>query len=271
MALKRERQVTQLVIPVKAGMTGILLCLSAIPIAYADDTDIPTVTPYRPTVSNPASLPHAGWIEGEFGGLATHGEDGSRSGSVPWLVKVALADDYGILVGGNAYVTSTPVGERTTRGIGDLSLEWKQAFPLSEHAAFGIEVGEIVPTARHDLGVGKPASIVNGIYSVDFGATHLDVNLGGTRYTTRVPGVSRWQSTWASAASWSLTPVWGAALELSGSHQRGLPVQSQLLGAINYNESAHLVLDAGFAYGLARAAHDKSIFAGATVLLGRIR
>jgi hypothetical protein len=50
-----------------------------------------------------------------------------------------------------------------------------------------------------------------------------------------------------------------------------LPTQSQVLAALNYNWSAHLVLDAGFAYGLAHAAHDKSVFAGATVLLGHLR
>lgn len=252
-------------------MALVFLLLSAGAFAQDDNGDEAVVTPYRPTVSNPASLPHAGWIEGEFGVLATHAEDGSRSGTVPWLVKVALADDYGILVGGNAYATSSPVGERTLRGAGDTTIEWKQAFTVNDHAAFGIEAGEIVPTAKRDLGVGKPATMVNGIYSVDLGAIHLDMNLGGMRYTARTPGVSRWQSAWASAASWSLTANWGAALELSGTHQRGLPTQSQVLAALNYNWSAHLVFDAGAACGLAHAAHDKSVFAGATVLLGRIR
>src|SRR5438445_5330895 len=102
--------------PLHTMVAGLLL-LPACVFAQDDGGGEVTVTPYRPTVSNPASLPHAGWIEGEFGALATHAEDGSHSGTVPWLVKLALADDYGILVGGNAYAISSPVGERTLRGV----------------------------------------------------------------------------------------------------------------------------------------------------------
>ncbi len=251
-----------------------VLLLLGVPMRATADDDSPdsepTVTPYRPTVSNPASLPNPGWIEGEFGGLYTHADDNSHSASVPWLVKYAIGENYGILVGGNAFVTSSPVGAKTSGGIGDLSVEWKQSFPLSEHAAFGFEAGEIVPTAAHDLGLGKPATIVNGIFSVDAGPVHIDLNAGGTRYTTHAPGVSNWQSVWASAVSWSLMQSWGAAVELSGTQQHGAATHSQLLGAINYNRSAHLVFDFGMAYGLAHAAHDASVFAGATVLLGRV-
>ncbi|MGH8121148.1 MAG: hypothetical protein ACREPT_00065 [Rudaea sp.] len=246
--------------------------LGVAPPAIADDGSSdsePTVTPYRPTVSNPANLPNPGWIEGEFGGLYTFAENDARDASVPWLVKYAIAENYGILVGGNAYVISTPTGASTSRGGGDLSVEWKQAFALSEHSAFGFEAGEIVPTAAHDLGVGKPATVVNGIYSVDAGPVHVDVNAGGTRYTTHSSGVSSWQTAWAGAVSWSVKQNWGAALELSGTQQHGVATQSQLLGAINYNRSAHLVFDFGMAYGLAHAAHDVSVFAGATMLLGR--
>lgn len=239
--------------------------------AYADDDSEPTVTPYRPTVSNPADLPHPGWIEAEFGGAHTWGDDGSRNDSVPWLVKYAFDADHGILIGGNALVRDAPAGAPSASGFGDLALEWKQRFPIVENAAFGIEAGAIVPTAAHDLGVGKPAFVGNGIYSTELGALHLDLNAGGTRYSTHTPGVSRWQSAWAAAGSWSLPRNFGAALELSGTRQRGMRTQSQVLGAINYNSSAHLVFDAGLAYGLTRAAHDTSLFAGATVLLGKLK
>ena len=150
-------------------------------------------------------------------------------------------------------------------------LEWKQRFPISDKTAFGIEAGALLPTAADDLGIGKPAWTVNVIYSSDFGALHLDVNAGGTRYTTKSNALARWQSTWAAAGSWPLTDVFGAALEFSGTHQRGAASASQILGAINYNRSTHLVLDAGLAYGLTHASHDVSIFAGATVYLGRLR
>lgn len=236
-----------------------------------DDTAEPTVTPYRPTISNPADLPHPGWIEGEVGGAHTYGEDGSRDDSLPWLLKYAFDEDHGILVGGNAFVRDAPAGAPSSSGFGDLLLEWKQRFPIVDNAAFGIEAGTIVPTAAHQLGVGKPALIGNGIYSTDLGALHLDLNAGGTRYSAHMRGVSQWQSEWAAAGSWSLAETYGMALELSGTQQRGAATQSQVLGAINYNSSTHLVFDAGLSYGLTRSAHSTGIFAGATLLLGKLK
>jgi hypothetical protein len=240
-------------------------------VVRADDTSEPAVTPYRPSVSNPANLPIPGWIEGEFGGQHIAGDDGSRNDSVPWLLKYAFDENHGVLIGGNAHAHNAPVGASSHAGFGDLLLEWKQRFPVSDKAAFGVEAGALLPTAAADLGVGKPAWIVNAIYSCDLGALHLDLNAGGTRYTKKSNGLAQWQSAWAVAGSWSLTDVFGAALELSGNHQRGAANASQILGAINYNRSTHLVFDAGLAYGLTHAAHDVSIFAGATVYLGRLR
>ncbi len=239
--------------------------------ARADDDSEPTVTPYRPTVSNPADLPQPGWIEGEFGGLHAFGEDGGHNDSVPWLIKYAFDENHGILIGGNAFVGNAPAGAPSVGGFGDVTLEWKQRFPVAEKAAFGIEAGVTVPTAADDLGVGKPALVVNAIYSTDLGALHVDLNAGGTHYSTRATGVSQWQNAWAATTSWSLSQDFGAALEMSGTQQRGAPTQSQVLGAINYNRSAHLVFDAGLAYGLTHSAHDTSIFAGATVLLGTLK
>jgi hypothetical protein len=244
------------------------LCIS---VARADANDEPAVTPYRPTISNPADLPVPGWIEGEFGGQHVAGDDGSRNDSTPWLLKYAFDENHGVLIGGNAFLHDAPVGMPSQSGFGDMLLEWKQRFPLTDKTALGVEAGAILPTAADDLGIGKPAWTVNAIYSSDFGAVHLDVNAGGTRYTTKSNALARWQSAWAAAGSWALTDVFGAALEFSGTHQRGAASTSQILGAINYNRSTHLVLDAGLAYGLTHAAHDVSLFAGATVYLGRLR
>jgi hypothetical protein len=112
---------------------------------------------------------------------------------------------------------------------------------------------------------------VNGIFSTNLGPLHLDLNAGGTRYSAHAYPTAAWENTWAAAGSCALTTNWGAALELSGTQQRGAATTSQVLGAINYNRSAHLVFDAGLAYGLTRAAHDISVFAGATLLLGNLK
>jgi hypothetical protein len=248
------------------------ILLSSCGCALADDEDTePSVTPYRPTVSNPADLPVPGWIEGEFGGLHTSGEDHSRADSVPWLLKYAFDENHGLLLGGNAYVSAQPAGASKQSSFGDTFLEWKQRFPVSDKTAFGIEAGVVAPTASQDLGIGKAQWEANGIFSSDLGAMHLDLNLGEARGGEQPMSVSPWQTTWAAAISTSLTDNWGTAFEFSGTHQHGLATQSQALLAFTCNVSHRLVLDAGGAYGLTRAAHDRSIFAGATVLIGRLR
>ena len=270
-------------IPGEGGPRATCVCLFAVSMlagmslhAAAADLDNdndnePTVTPYRPTVSNPADLSAPGWFEGEVGGLRTLNEDHSRNGSVPWLLKYALDENYGLLLGGNGYVSQQLPGAPRQSSFGDTSIEWKQRFPVSDKAAFGIEAGVLVPTASHDLGVGKPQWLINGIFSTDLGESHLDVNLEEAHGGAEPTGVSLWQTTWAAAISHPISGDWGAALELSGIYQSGAATQSQALFALNYNWSRRLVLDCGAAYGLTHAAHDRSFFAGATFLIGRLR
>jgi len=236
----------------------------------ADDDSDPAVTPYRPTVSNPADLPVPGWLEAEFGALRVLGEDRSRSDSAPWLLKYAFDENHGLLLGGNAFVSERMPGASTRHSIGDTFLEWKQRFPLTDKAAFGIEAGVVAPTAGHDLGIGKPQWLINGIFSDDLGALHLDVNVGEAHGGDQPTRVSSWQTAWAAAISAPLAGDWGAAFELSGTRQRGTATQSEALLALSYNVSHRLSLDAGTAWGLARSAHGRGLFAGATVLLGRL-
>ena len=238
--------------------------------ARAEDPDA-AVTPYRPTVSNPAELPVPGWLEAEFGGLRVFGADHSRADSVPWLLKYAFDADHGLLLGGDAYVAQDAPGSASLHGVGDTSLAWKQRFDAGPAGAFGLEAGVTLPSARRGLGVGKPQWQANGIYSRDLGAAHVDVNLGLAHAARHAAGSSAWQQAYAAALSWPLGSQWGGALEVSGAHQRGLPAQAQALAALNYNVSPRVVLDAGAARGLCHQAHDRSVFAGATVLLGRLR
>ena len=253
-----------------AAVAALLLASSG---AFADEGDAaePSVTPYRPTVSNPADLSAPGWLEGEFGGLRTNREDHSGSDSIPWLLKYAFDENHGLLLGGNAYVSARIPGAPTHGGAGDTFLEWKQRFPVADKAAFGVEAGMVAPTAARDLGVGKPQWLINGIFSADLGSAHLDLNLGAAHGGEPAAHVSRWQTTWAAAVSAPLAHDWGAAFELSGTHQSGAAAQSQALFALNYNVSNRLSLDAGFARGLAHEAHDRSVFAGATILLAQVR
>lgn len=240
--------------------------------ARADDApndDQPGVTPYRPTVSNPADLSAPGWLELEAGALSVHAADATRTDTLPWLLKYAFNENSGLLLGGNAFDRLRGAGQRDS-GFGDTFLEWKQRLPVSDGVAFGFEAGIELPTAPSSLGIGKPAYVVNGIFSRDFGDTHLDLNAGGTRFTDHPQRASPWQSAWAAALSHPLLGEFGIAFELSGTAQGGADHSHQMLTAINYNASRRVVLDFGVAYGLDHAAHDRSLFCGGTFLLGKV-
>ena len=247
------------------------LCLTACAGFARGDDDEPTVTPYRPTVSNPADLSAPGWLEFEAGASWLRDANATRTASIPYLFKYAFDEDHGVLLGGTAWLDQKPRDAGSTSGFGDTFVEWKQRFAVREGMAFGIEAGVEAPTARAGLGNGKPAYLINGIFSTDLGTTHLDVNAGGTRLTRTEPPGSAWQSAWAVALSHPLGAQFGVAAEVSGTAQRAVEHSHQALTALNYNMSRRCVLDAGVAYGLDRGDHAHSIFFGGTFLLGKLR
>jgi Putative MetA-pathway of phenol degradation len=254
----------------RLSVCALLLAVCALPGAAFADDEAPTATPYRPTVSNPADLSLPGHFEIEGGVQRVLGDDQSRQDSMPYLVKYAFNENVGLLVGGNAYLRQTdPLGSSAT-GFGDTFVELKLRHALDDDSAIGLEVGPLLPSARDGLGEAQVGWLLNTIYSRDIGQYHLDLNIGANRSGDRLASVSRWQVPWAGAISRPINEQWGASLEFSGVHQRGAATSSQALAAINYNVSRTIVLDAGMAYGLTHAAHDRSLFAGATVLLGAI-
>src|SRR5690349_875178 len=92
------------------------------------------VTPYRPSVSNPAQLPTPGQLELELGGLASNIGAAQRD-SLPYLLKFAFTDQWGVLLGGDAYVS-----DEGTHGVGDTTVVLKRAFLVGEATAFGMEL-----------------------------------------------------------------------------------------------------------------------------------
>ncbi len=246
--------------------------------AYAADDDPMMVVPYRPTVSTPARLSNPGWIEGEFGGqqiFDRSGADGaSQRSSIPYTIKLAFDRDWGVRVGGEGLVRTRADDGARQVGVGDTGVVVKRRFGLGANpdTGLGIEAGLLVPTARRALqmGSGKPDWSVNGIFSLQVDALHIDANVVETRAGGFDDGTSRWQSLGAFAASYPLVGKWGATGEVSGVHRRGVPQTAQFLSGLTYQQSDTCVFDFGAIRGLDRAAPRWQAFAGMTVLLARL-
>lgn len=228
------------------------------------------VTPYRPTVTNPAALSAPGWIELETGALAQNDKDGSRRDSIPYLAKLAFTPDFGVLLGGDVYVSQTANGTRTS-GTGDTTLMLKHRLVLDSASALGCEYGFKSPTAKKGLGSGKSDLVLNGIYSRDISGHALDINLNVTKLGDALPNESAWQYGWSGTVFHPVRGKWGVMAELSGIARTGMLPQNQWLVAANYEWSSRLVLDAGLSAGISSASHRVALFAGMSVLLGQVR
>ena len=97
----------------------LLLCSAIAPLASAGEQ--PAVTPYRPTVSNPAALSQPGWLELETDLSSSKATDNSSRGNLPYLLKFAFTDNMGVLLGGDAFIEQADLAGEPLRGAGDKS------------------------------------------------------------------------------------------------------------------------------------------------------
>jgi hypothetical protein len=245
-----------------AALPALVLSVSA------RGAEVEAVTPYRPSVSTPAQLSAPGQLEFELGGLAAR-SDGAFRNSLPYTFKLALTEEWGVLVNGEAVVSAPGDDGERLHGVGDTTVVLKRAFLVDSDTAFGVELGTKIPTARDGIGSGRSDHTVNGIYSQDIGQVHMDVNLNLTRMGAWDPGTGRNQTGAAAAFSIPVAERWGAIAELSGTRQRGVAGTGQLLLAATYQPDKRLALDVGLARGLTPASPNWSFFAGVVTPLAK--
>ena len=213
--------------------------------AQADDGK-PAATPYRPSVSTPAQLSAPGWLELE-GGVWRQLGNGAHRDSVPWTVKLAFSDDWGIRIGGEAWVSQTDQLEQTLSGNGLTGVVLKRRFAINEQSAFGLELGATLPTGHSGIASRNTDTDINAIYSADLGDWHTDLNLGAIYLVAPDPGSSHVQTLWAAALSRPLNDALGLVGEFSGTQQGGAGSAAQFLFAASYSVTKSLVFDAGIA------------------------
>ena len=242
--------------------SALLAGAASVRAADAPDDGGPAVVPYRPSVSTPAQLSAPGYLELEAGGLRV---TGPRT-TLPYTLKLAFTPDWGIRVGGDAWVH-----QPGSNGIGDTAVVLKRRFAVNDATAWGLELGEKFPTAGSARGSGHADTTVNGIFSSDFApAWHTDINLNETRVGVDAGQPRAWQTGWAAAFSRSVSDAWGLTGELSGTHQAGTPNTAQFLAAASFNASPAAVFDFGAARGLNDATPRWQVFAGVTVRLAKL-
>lgn len=245
--------------------------LLASPLARAQNTE-PAVTPYRPTVANPAELPEPGWLELEVGWQRQQGGSDSRRDSLPLTAKLAFSENWGVLLGTELGLRRTDTDGNQYAGAGDTTLIVKHL--LGGHpdkgGSWGLEAGFKSPTAPDTLGSGKTDYLLTLIYSVDGLGNRLDVNLGATQLGATAPGQDKMQYGWAASLSRPLNDQWGVFGEVSGTRNVGSENTQQYMLGGTYNLNKRTVLDFGMARGLTAATPEWSAFFGVSVLTARL-
>ena len=260
---------TQPALPPIAAFAALLLAAGAA--TAADDAANPAVVPYRPSVSTPAQLSAPGWLELEAGVLRANGPaSGSSRFTVPYTLKLAFTPDWGIRIGGDAWVRQADAGT-TASGSGDTSVVLKRRFAIDDASAWGLELGEKIPSAGSTLGSGRADTTLNAIYSTDFASSwHTDLNLNETRLGVPSGAPRAWQTGWAAALSRQVDDTWGVVGEFSGTRETGVPSTAQFLAAASYAAAPAAVFDFGLAHGLNDASAHVQVFAGMTLRLGKV-
>jgi hypothetical protein len=240
-----------------------LIVCACLPLAaHADDAS--PVTPYRPSVSSPAQLPVPGQLELEVGGLRAQ-TSGQKRDSVPYQLKLGFNPEWGILLGGDAYVSAQNAGGHRDTGVGDTTLVVKRAFLVDDATAYGVELAAKLPTANEVIGSGKADYGINAIFSKDIAKLHVDANVNLTRVGYAEAGSSRMQTGASTSFSMPVTEKWGATVEWSGVRRSGSPSTAQLLVAGTYSPTRRMAIDFGVARGLTHASPDWSLFSGIVV------
>ena len=243
----------------RATVIGLAFWIGA---AFAD---APEVTPYRPTVSNPAALSAPGLLELEAGVARSHDDRDTRQLSVPYLLKYAFTENFGVLLGGDAYLQQKDAFGNRITGFGDTEAQIKLRHELTENMALGLETGVRLATARTGLGSEKSDYIVNGIFSAAGGGFNVDINLGYTRLGSVDAGQSHDEIDWATAVSGKLGGPWGWATELSGTGQHNASSTTQALAALTYQPSRTLIFDLGVSREL-KQPNETAVFGGLVIL-----
>ena len=240
--------------------------VTCLPVAHAE---VISATPSRPTVSSSAQLSAPGFFELEMGYQKIKSSEGNSRTSFPARLKYAFSENVGLLLDYEMAVTQRDLEGKPIRGAGDTALTVKFKFPADgkDAAAFGLEAGVVAPTASDGLGMDKAAYSLNGIFSAEWGGFHADLNMGGIHQAAAGTGDGHNGWHWAASVAHSLAGNWGMVGEFSGAGRRGTATQSQFLAGLTYDVSRRIVLDAGMAWGINKAAPDWAAFTGITVLL----
>ncbi len=239
-------------------------------------SDLPTVNPYRPTVTDPASLTAPGYLEMEIGGADQHGGAGThRAFSTPTVLKLTnLSRRLEYHIGYGGYLHQTGDDGTSATGSGDIVPGLQYLFTAQTPKTYDLaaRIEYKIPAATRNLGTGKTDYDLLLLASKDYNSTlHGDYNLGiyqlgrasGRGFATQYQA----SAAFSTKLSDKLT-LQDEVYAFSGSRETNTVVST--LHALGYQPARNLAFDAGIDIGLSHAAPKYTLLFGSTFFVGKL-
>jgi hypothetical protein len=233
--------------------------------------DDPVANPGRPTVSTPATLTPAGYLQFETGYLyANHSPAFSSQSSFNEVMKFSVSRRLQFLASAEPFAHSRMDGPirndagGVALGAQVVAYRGEGARPTVALSYFRSVYGGDAP----DLDLGSARDSLTLLFSADVKGFHYDTNYLFNQVVE--DGVHRAQFAQTLSVSHSLSGKFGLSGEIwhfSQPFLHGHAVGN--LWALNYNANKHLVLDCGFNRGLTETSTRWEVFFGFTYLLPR--
>src|SRR5499426_2299075 len=115
-----------------ATMASAVIWLTGLSTASLGQEESPAVVAYRPSVATPADLPAPGWPQLEAGWNGAKGGDLARSQSVPIGFRLAWCENWGLLVGTDAYDWQRDLEGNSAHSGGDTTLQLKYRLAVDD-------------------------------------------------------------------------------------------------------------------------------------------
>lgn len=232
-------------------------------------SELPVANPARPTVSTPATLPPAGYLQFETGGLsAWHSPGLSSQTSLNEVVKFAFTNWLEFLTAAEP-VAHSRVAHQSTNDPGGVSLGLQTVLYKGEGARPTVAASyfhQVYGGNAPDLDVGSFSNSLFLLASADIRGFHYDTNYLFNEVVNN--GIRRAQFGQTLSVSHTLGKRFGVSGEIWHFTQ---PFQhSHAVGnlwAVSYTARKNLVFDGGFDRGLTDTSARWELFAGFTYLL----
>jgi hypothetical protein len=251
------------------GLCTALALLPQIQAAQAEAADEPEANPGRPTVSTPATLTPAGYLQFETGVLgASHSPEFTSRTSLNEVMKFSVAPRLELLASTEPIVHYR-ADSLTANGVAEVFLGAQAVVSPGEGAKPTVAVSyfhRAYDGGVPELDFGSPANSVLLLASADLKGLHYDAN---AMLNELISGSVRRPQ---FGQSLSISHPLRGKFSLSGEiwHFTQPFLRSHAVGnlwAVSYAARKTLVLDAGFNRGLTSTSTRWEVFAGFTYLL----